>query len=304
MRALSRSAVLLSLTLLLSSAALAQNIRSAVSVTGLDTNSCTVLNPCRTISAALARTNPLGEIVVLASGGYSPFTIDKSVSIISPGGIHAALSPTTGAGITVDGLINVNLRNLWINSLGGEKGILVLNAAQVVVENCTILGTVVGLSLESSSDGYLSVKDSFIRQNFHGIVLQPAGGSHQVTIDRARLEGNYNNGFRSALITGTTMIRSVVRDSVVTSGFRGITALNVGQGSIETNVENCVVASNSSVGLGADGTGVITRVSQTYITNNGVGVLSENDGEIRSFGNNRIEGNTVEGTFTDTIPLR
>src|SRR5438105_5900792 len=59
-------------------AAYAQNNRSAVSLTGVDTASCTVPDPCRTFGTAISRTNAGGEIVVLSSAGYGPFTVNKS----------------------------------------------------------------------------------------------------------------------------------------------------------------------------------------------------------------------------------
>src|SRR5437870_5241058 len=103
-------------SILVSLSVFAQNNRSAVSLTGNDAASCTVPDPCRTFDVALSHTNTGGEVVVLSSAGYGPFTITKSVSIISPGGIHAALAPTTGAAITINGgsSTNVVLRNLWI----------------------------------------------------------------------------------------------------------------------------------------------------------------------------------------------
>src|SRR5438105_3562216 len=80
----------------------AQNNRSAVSLTGSDTASCTVPDPCRTFSTAMSKTNAGGEIVVLSTAGYGPFSVNKSVSIISPPAYHAAMAPTTGAAITID----------------------------------------------------------------------------------------------------------------------------------------------------------------------------------------------------------
>lgn len=45
-----------------------------------------------------------------------------------------------------------------------------------------------------------------------------------------------------------------------------------------------------------------TRVANTMITNNGVGVSSALLGENISFGNNRLDGNAADGTFDTTIP--
>src|SRR6266704_4638072 len=106
-------------SVLLCASLFALNNRSAVSLTGSDLATCTIPDPCRTFDVAISKTNSGGEVIVLGSGGYGPFTVTKSVAIISPGGIHAALAPTTGVAITIKGAgIDVILRNLWINSLG------------------------------------------------------------------------------------------------------------------------------------------------------------------------------------------
>ena len=46
------------------------------------------------------------------------------------------------------------------------------------------------------------------------------------------------------------------------------------------------------------------RVSETTIEQNTKGVLACCGGTITSFGNNRLAGNTVNGSFTSTIPLQ
>src|SRR5438270_4730856 len=91
----------------------AQNTRSAVAVTGSDAATCTVPDPCRTFGVALSRTNSGGEVVVLSTAGYGPFTVSQSVSIITPPAYHAAMAPTTGSAITVSAPgSTVILRNL------------------------------------------------------------------------------------------------------------------------------------------------------------------------------------------------
>ena len=282
--------------------AFGQNNRSAVSLTGVDTASCTVPDPCRTFDAAIFRTNPGGEIVVLSSAGYGPFTVNKSVSIISPGGIHAALAPTTGAAITVDGsAIDVFLRNLWINSLGATDGIKVLNADQVHVENCTIARFSNGINSVPGVD-WLSVLDSFVRMNNIGINLSSGTGrTSRVTVDRTRLENNNEGIYVNPGSSG--VVDSMIRESVINSGGNGIHV--AGSQTSHTNVESCAFVHNANGALigGGDATRVI-RVSQSYIANNYYGVYSQGGDDLRSFGNNRLTGNLSDGNFTSTIALR
>ena len=57
------------------------NKRSAVAVTGLDSNACTTDSPCRSFSVAIPATEPGGEVIAFDSAGYGTFTVDRSLTI-------------------------------------------------------------------------------------------------------------------------------------------------------------------------------------------------------------------------------
>src|SRR5437660_8646118 len=104
----------------------AQNTRSAVAVTGSDAATCTVPDPCRTFGVALSKTNSGGEVVALTSGGYGPFTIDRSATIIAAPGIYAALVATSGDAIVVNSGASgrVVIRGLYVYGMSsGRSGI-------------------------------------------------------------------------------------------------------------------------------------------------------------------------------------
>src|SRR5438477_5831608 len=134
-------------SMLVSTSLFGQNNRSAVSLTGNDAATCQVPDPCRTFDVAISKTNAGGEVIVLSSAGYGPFTVNKSISIISPPAYHAAMAPTSGDAITVnvDNALVV-LRGLTLNgSLGGVNGITFTGGAtasstRLDVENCVISG--------------------------------------------------------------------------------------------------------------------------------------------------------------------
>src|ERR1700747_3305666 len=94
------------------------NNRSAVSVNGNDLNPCTVASPCRSFTAAIALTNPGGEVIALDSAGYGPFAVPSSLTISGAPGVHAAITVTlvSGIGITVNAAAtdNVTLRSLVV----------------------------------------------------------------------------------------------------------------------------------------------------------------------------------------------
>src|SRR5438105_14918768 len=160
----------------------AQNNRSAVSLTGNDAATCTVPDPCRTFDVAISKTNAGGEVIVLSSAGYGPFTVSKSVSIISPPAYHAALAPASGDAITinVDNALVV-LRGLTLNgSLGGVNGITFTGATTtsnttVYIENCVISGFS-GNGVNFARNGTLHVSQLIARENGGAIFVDGSPG--------------------------------------------------------------------------------------------------------------------------------
>ena len=77
-------------------------IRSFVSAGGNDANGCTRPAPCRTLSAALAKTAAGGTISIVDAGGYGTVTIDKAISIVNDGaGTASILVPQGEIGVFV-----------------------------------------------------------------------------------------------------------------------------------------------------------------------------------------------------------
>src|SRR5207302_10677152 len=99
--------------------------RVFVSGLGNDANPGSLTSPKRSFTSALTVTDAGGEIIVLDSAGYGPVTINKSVSIISPTGVYAGITVTSGNGVTVSAGASdvVILRGLTINGLPGFNGI-------------------------------------------------------------------------------------------------------------------------------------------------------------------------------------
>src|SRR5437867_1335473 len=209
-----------------------QNNRSAVSLTGSDLATCTVPDPCRTFDVAISRTNTGGEVIVLSSAGYGPFTVTRSVSIISPPAYHAALAPTSGDAITVnvDNAVVV-LRGLTLNGkLGGVNGVTFTgqtanpSGTRLYLENCVISGFSQS-GVYFSRNGTLYVSGLTARENSIAIL---ADGSPNLpsyaTIDHAVLEKNYD-GLRVENATVT------IRDSVAAgNGEYGFWARALGAG--------------------------------------------------------------------------
>src|SRR5437660_2670604 len=327
--------VVIILAILFSTTVLALNSRSALSLSGLDSARCTVPDPCRTFDVAISKTNDGGEVIVLSSAGYGPFTVSKSVSIISPPAYHAALAPASGDAITVnvDNAVVV-LRGLTLNgSFGGVNGITFTGAAtasntRVYVENCVINGFS-NNGVNFARNGMLFISELVARENSNAVFVDGSAGlPSNASIDHALMEGNVNNGL---LIDNATV---TIRDSVAealdaTNGSVGFYARAISSGmTADLSADNCQAAHNSygflsggsngaarlmlsnsaasanlASGIAVFSNGTV-RASNNTVTRNQYG-LYQSGGLFESRGNNTVRGNTVEtsGTITTFGPL-
>jgi hypothetical protein len=281
------------------SAALVQ--RTFVSAaSGNDANPCTRTAPCRNFAAAIAQTQPGGEVIVLDSGGYGTVTITQAVSIVAPPGVYAGISVFSGTGITINAgpSDTVTISGLTFNGLGGTDGIDYNSGAALHVENSVFKGlSGAGISGEPlSTGGSLVVDDSlFTRSGTEGVVVGAPSGTTRATIEHCRFE----DGFEGVLAGPNANV--VVRDSVAT----GNSSVGFFVDGSHLDLENSL-ATHNGTGLDAVNGGNM-RVSETTIEENTFGLVTTNGitiGTITSFGNNRLAGNTTNGSFSSTIPLQ
>jgi hypothetical protein len=139
----------------------AQNNRSFVATTGNDANNCSASAYCRTFAAALAVTNPGGEIVEVNSGGYGPATITQPV-VITAVGVDASITATSGNGLTINTAGNVTITGLNLHGGGtGSVGVEVqavgfLRLYSMQIENFVNYG------VDFPAGGNLAIYDSKI----------------------------------------------------------------------------------------------------------------------------------------------
>jgi hypothetical protein len=177
--------------------------RTFVASNGVDTNPCSLVNPCRAFAAAILLTDPNGEIIVLDSAGYGPVTVTKPVSIISPAGVYAGVSVPAGQdGITVNAGVNdkVVLRGLSINGLGGDRGIVVIAAGEVHIEQCTVANMAMhGIEIDGGT--HTHVRSTTVRSNAqNGLFV--AAGSPEVQLVDSQV---FRNGQYGILVTVGTL---------------------------------------------------------------------------------------------------
>ena len=329
----SRPAVCL-LFVLAVSAVYGQNTRSAVSVNGSDANPCTVPQPCRTFGAALAVTNAGGEVLALDSGGYGPFTINRSVRVRAIPGAYAGIAPSSGNAIFINAAAgdSVIVAGLTLTSTGASYGILVTNVGALFIQNVEVSGFGgYGLQFGSTSATHLYIDDSAFRGNGGtccaavGIVPGSSGGKAsldhvrlengygglyvreytQVTMRNSSVVGNSSYGVFAGSVPAATTAELNIIDSVISNGSDGIKANCCGaySGNPIVSITGSLISNNTGAGVDAEDLGTI-RVSSTTLTRNGVGVQASGTGVTISFSNNALHGNATDGAFTQTVTLK
>jgi hypothetical protein len=261
---------------LFAGSAMAINNRSAVSVNGLDTNPCTVASPCRSFSTALAQTAVAGEVIALDSAGYGPFTISQNVSVSGAPGVHAAITVTSGDGITITGGSAVFIYNLVIlGTGGGQDGIRNTGCLFVHIQNCFIEGF--------SGSGILDLGSYVLR-----LMVD------HTTVDACALGVNFDGGSGS-----------VDNSSINSCTTAGVRVFNHSSAIVSTTIVTSTIFRWNQVGVDviADGATFVAsaRVEHCSFNANGYGVqvTGSNSGNALAFlTGNFIDATNGVGTYT------
>ena len=285
--------------------------RTFVASNGADTNSCSIVQPCRSFGAAIAKTLPAGEVIVLDSAGYGIVTIGQSVSIIAPSGVYAGISVPSGqTGVIVNGgLIVVVLRGLSINGLGaGSQGVSFLQGQRLRIENCVIAGLGSTGIADSASGSELTILDTVVRDNGGaGIAL---GVDASMLLDGVRVEHNAGDGvFVFSPVTGAS---ATIRNSVLSyNGQAGVAAfMPTAPATTRVVVENSLLSYNGGDGatVGGNTDGQVTGVfSRNVIERNGLSgisafnLVSGGVSSVDTFGNT-FSGNGNSGVKVQGFP--
>lgn len=292
---------------LVSQVAYGQSTRTWVSVNGNDGNDCSRATPCRTLAGALAKTSAGGEIDILDSGDFGAVTLNKAISLVTPG-VVGGIQAGTGTAITVNAGPNdkIVLRGLTIDGLGtGLDGVSFVAGGALYVENCTInnFGRYGIDFAPTNGSGKLFVTDTIIRNNG---VLANGGGLHLIattgpgfvaSVDGLRSENNVF-GLKAETLGVVTVRNSLSANN----GFSGFTAFTPSSsGNVRLFIENSVSTHNGTTGVQANGLATVI-ISNVVVTNNQTGLAPLNGGLIISFGNNKVQANTTDGAPTTTVP--
>jgi hypothetical protein len=295
----------------------AQATRTWVSGVGDDANPCSRTAPCKTFAGAISKTATGGEINCLDPAGFGAVTITKSITIDCTGTLGGVLaSSTTGVIINGAGAV-VTLRALEINggtpALPGVNGVRFLQGSTLTIEDSTIynfLGAAPNgfgiLVNPTSTTVRLVVRNTTINNNGNaangaGIGIQPTGSaSVQVNLENVRLVGNPQVGF-FASNGGTGAITASLDGVTISGSTTGILA--TGATPVVLQVVNSTI-NNASTGLSASGAGARIRLGTSTLFNNGTAASASGGAIINTYGDNHVNGNGSDGTFSlPALPL-
>jgi hypothetical protein len=111
-------------------------------------------------------------------------------------------------------------------------------------------------------------------------------------------------GFKADGNGSTGGIKATLNDSSASSSsFSGVVAITAaGQSAVDLFVNRSAIVNNGSNGIRSEGAATArVRISDTTITGNATGLSIGAPAQVISFGNNRIDGNGVNGAPTSTI---
>jgi hypothetical protein len=223
-----------------------------VASTGKDSNPCSRSALCKPFQEAVHAVAAGGAVVALDSAGFgSNVSITKPLSIIAPPGVYAAITVSSGDGISISGgADSVVLRGLTVINQGSTGSGIVFSTSfgTLHVEDCVVSGFSAGppssAGLAFVGGGRLEVVDSTFRHNVQGILVQPAAGTASGTIERVIARENTGAGVNVRESSSVT-----VRNTVSSANVGGFQALSETAATAELNIENCL-ASENIIGVG------------------------------------------------------
>lgn len=283
----------------------AQLTKIFVASTGNDANDGSRGAPKRNFQAAHDAVATGGEIVALDTAGYGSLTISKSIGVTAPAGITGFIT-TSGASngmiINAGSTGTVSLRGLTINAVartGNPRGVLVNSIGTLSVSNCTISGYAAGIDFTpqpQTSGATLIVTASTLRSHAASGILIASGATAPVglTVEDCELASNATgvnvgsssvSGLGHSVTMRNTLATGNTTDGVVIAGPNNKAVL-----------QDCTVSANGE-GIRASASTAI-KVDGCVVTNNTTGLALATGGTLLSRGNNTVEDNDTDGTFS------
>lgn len=300
--------------------------RTWVSAGGTNTGTCSITAPCATFSYAMEQTAAGGEVTCLDSGAFGQSTVTNIIKsiVINCLGLLAS-GAGAGSGAAAEGGVfaifgtsasdRVVLRGLDLQSTNGTnaidfsgRGTLVLDHVKITSKSTD--GSAGILFEPSNGPGRLVISDSMFTggggtTSGAGILVKPFfNGTAQVTINRVTVSANaFGIAVDGSISPGG--INMTISDSVLASNVQdGIVATSSpGNAPIAVLLTN-VKSTNNGYGIRSIGSNVTVRVKNSDIAGNVTGLATLSGGALLSAGNNLVQANGSDGSFTGSVPLQ
>lgn len=288
--------------------------RTFVASKGNDANPCSLVFPCRSFAAAVALTDPGGEVVALDSAGYGQLVITKAITVAGPPGVQASITGSSGFGAVYVGAgptDRVVLRGLDVTSTGSvTRGIAIFSAGEVVIEDCIVSGSEGGVAL--AGPGLLTMSRSRVVAAFNKTAFEASGilGEARFVIEDSRLQVSGNGGGQAVI--AHDMVNGTIRNSELlgSTGFGSYGVRAQGDvGKLPSIAIQGSLISGHNYGIYADGSGTAfganVSVTNSDVSHNVTGVVATSGGTIALSSSQvgfNVYGVEVQGTslvFTD-----
>jgi hypothetical protein len=281
--------------------------RTFVSSTGVDSNPCTIAQPCATFAAAYAAAASNGIVAALDPGKYGPVTITSSITIDGNGwaAITAPLGPIlTTAGIYIPAATspNVILRGLTIDganasagsgpSMTYTSGIGYYGNGSLTVDGC-VIRNMSGVGLEffgnstSASAQTLSISNTTINNAAQEGLVIFSGNTGPITA--SVVHSILINNADAIQVNATGAVAVAIKDSVISNNQAAISSF-AGAGTTANVTVTRTQIANSIVGVSNGSATSTIWLAQSTVVNNNI-PYDASQGPVKTYQNNYFASN-------------
>jgi hypothetical protein len=260
--------------------------RSFVSSSGVDSNPCTITQPCVTFAKAYTAVGANGIVAALDPGKYGPITITGPVTV-NGNGWAAITGLAAGSAITINaGSGNVTLTGLELDGAGASyNGIVFNSGGSLTVTDCVV-------------ENFIS---SGPPTTGNGILMQPTSGTFSFAIINTKTSNNQYVGvyYFPPTNNSTETANGVIDHVIATNNGFGISIFTEASASI--SISNSIASSNSG-GITIDGlSSLAVSIDNSNMSNNGWGIFNSGSPKVL-LGRSVITSNSTYGIDNEMSP--
>ncbi|MBV9784759.1 MAG: right-handed parallel beta-helix repeat-containing protein [Acidisphaera sp.] len=282
----------------------AQATRTWISGVGDDANPCSRTAPCKTFAGAQSKTAAGGEIDALDPGGFGTLTITKALTVDGGAGQVGAVLAASTDGITINAGTSdrVILRNLSINGISastspGLIGVDFVQAASLTLDNVVIMNFSQNcVSFQPASRATLVILGSDIENCGGGGLISSTTSS--TGVNRVNIVASSFHRSSYGIMAGQNSDVAIIGGMVSNNSGAGLTASG---STAQITVQDAMVNNNQVAGISAIQSGTVRMANTSVSFTGGTGLSTDGTGQILSWGNNYVAGNTTDGSPTGTI---